>query len=436
MRRSAVSLRSCALVLLSVSLVAGPGVATATERTDCYDESAPLTVEERRLDDSLVPGAPAAGPELVERAGFGPLVTRFTTRLCEQPNARAAAEFVERRGERLWETAVARAQGRFDHGDLDSYDDRPLYWARLLLTRAVRQWRPDHELVPRQRAHLLRELDRASRGMSSQRFPGGKATRVMISGFDPFGLDDGNLNRGNPAGVAALRLDGRTFDAPTGRITVQTVALPVLWGAFDRGIVEHAYGSALLGRRRPDLIMTLSQGRPGRFDIERWAGRWRGGAADNNGVHATGPVPDAAGWPQPAAEFIETTLPHRAMLAAESGPYPVRFNTRFCSWPDSDRPGAGDPVCHEDGEPAPDAVAASGSGEDYLSNESMYRSNRLRLGLGGDSLAGGHLHTPVLNNPPGRLTGDRFTSDRHAIADETTILVRAAGRAVGHPIVS
>ena len=118
-----------------------------------------------------------------------------------------------------------------------------------------------------------------------------------------------------------------------------------------------------------------------------------------------------------------------------TGAYPVNFNQAFCVWPDASHPGTGTPVCRSDA-PAPGEIAASGGGGNYLSNESMFRANRVRLGLGLTSVAGGHLHTPVLGQPadPAALTDPAFESRRQAIAAETIALTTAAAAGPGSPI--
>ncbi len=55
----------------------------------------------------------------------------------------------------------------------------------------------------------------------------------------------------------------------------------------------------------------------------------------------------------------------------------------------------------------------------------MFRANRVRLGLGLTSVAGGHLHTPVLGQPTG-LTDPAFEARRQAIAAEVVELATAA----------
>ncbi|SEF34993.1 hypothetical protein SAMN05421837_107681 [Amycolatopsis pretoriensis] len=404
-------------LLAALPLIALPGVATAAP--GCFDPAVPLTVEEQRLTATLPSGGPAVGPELVRLAGLDPLVADVKHDLCAARTPRRAERVVTQAGDRLWRTAVDRAQGRRpDLGTLDRFDDRPLYWARLQLCSAIRQLAS----FPSRRDSLLTAFDRGSRGLDDVRFPLGKTRRVLVSGFDPFQLDGSGITISNPAGASALQLDGRVLDTAAGPAVVQAVSFPVVWGYFDEGIVEAAYGTALRDRaRRPDVVMTISQGRPGRFDVERWAGAWRGGFPDNNNVSVTGGVPPAAGWPQPDVQFIETTLPYPRMLTV-TGAYPVNFNQAFCVWPA--QPGVGTPVCRSDA-PAPGEIAASGGGGDYLSNESMFRANRVRLGLGLTSVAGGHLHTPVLGQPTG-LTDPAFEGRRQAIAAEVIDLAAAA----------
>ncbi|MCE7001211.1 hypothetical protein LZG04_41285 [Saccharothrix sp. S26] len=411
-------LRSVMAFALGLSLLTLPGVAHA-QPAPCFDPTAPTTVEEQRLDDRLTPTGPEVGPELVRLAGFEDEVGRFTARLCEPISHAQAMYHVVAAGTELWQEAVKRAQSP---QTWDSYDDRPLYWARLLATKALRQWQPrGWALGAAERARLVDGFDRTSRGVEHVRFGSG-VRRIAVTGFDPFQLSGTSVRRSNPAGAAALRLDGRVLDTPSGPAVVEAAVLPVLWGAFDRGVVERFYGTALSAH--PDALVTVSQGRPGQFDVERWAGRWRGGYPDNDDFSSRGVVPDAVGWPQPALEFIETTLPHERMVAAATGPFPVRYNREFCEWPLGAVPGTGTLSCRAD-EPTPGAAAASGSGGDYLSNESMYRANRLRLGLAATSVAGGHLHTPVLGQPvdPTALTDAAFERDRRAIADQVAALV-------------
>ncbi|AXX34296.1 putative secreted protein [Actinosynnema pretiosum subsp. pretiosum] len=484
------------LAALTIALTAAPAATAAPGAAPgCSDPTAPLTVEEQRLTAVLDPDAPPVGPELARLGGFDDEVARFASALCGV-GKRDAAGLAQRTGEGLWRAAVERAQAP---QSWDAHDDRPLYWARLGMTKALRQWKPRWTLPAAERSALVDRLDRASRGLSDVRFRadaaptavpraagddngGGRGSadgphaagspaagvtsldqlgstigadplallgaraeaapapapapeertapedraavrRIALTGFDPFFLDGSGITRSNPSGAAALQLDGRVFDTPQGRVLVEVAVLPVTWGEFDKGIVERFYGSTVTGGQRPHAFVTVSQGRPGQFDVERWAARWRGWSPDNNNASSPGVVPDAAGWPQPSTEFIETTLPHERMTTTPTGDYPVLFNRGFCEFPAGATPAPGAQRCGT-GEPTPGATAASGGGGDYLSNESMYRANRVRTGLGATDVRGGHLHTPVLSQPEGdALTDGFFEAERRAIADQVVALV-------------
>ncbi|NUT97060.1 MAG: hypothetical protein HOY78_34065, partial [Saccharothrix sp.] len=114
--------RMHSVVALAVGLgVLGlPAVASATEVAGCFDAGAPLTVEEQRLDDSLAPGTPAVGPELVRLGGFEPLVRGFGERLCAVRTRGGADTLVAEAGRELWRAAVDRAR---DEREWDAYDD-------------------------------------------------------------------------------------------------------------------------------------------------------------------------------------------------------------------------------------------------------------------------------------------------------------------------
>lgn len=368
----------------------------------------------------------------IRAAGLDRLVARFERRLCAVDDVDAATRLVRSTGARLWDTAVARAQGDVQLGRIDPYDDRPLYWARTTLAADLREWAPELELSSLQRQALIRILGYESRGIESVAYPSrDDVTRVLVSGFDTYSLDD-SLRNSNPSGASALQLDGRRFETRGGTVVVQAVMLPVNWSDFDQGIVEDAFGPWLTRRDGVDMIMTISQTSRGRMDIEQWAGGFRGGFPDNNRAIHYGPISAAARWPQPqpSPQWIETTLPYRAMIAAGTEPWPVRLNDGICEWPVGTYPDPGSIRCQDDPSSAR-TQAAEAPGGNYLSNESMYRTNRLRIGAGLTDLPGGHLHISALVYPrdEGRLTSPRFERDRRAVVDQTVALVRAAGRA-------
>ena len=187
----------------------------------CLGGEAVLTVEEQRIGLPLVEGGESAAAQFLRAAGFEDAVTGFSSDLCAAQSLVEVEELVARHGEALWELAVARAQGEAQIGTIDRYDDRPLYWARLHMTRALRQWEEPFETTVVQRSALVHILDRSSRGITTVEWPEGPgdARRVMISGFDTYSLDQ-SLRNSNPSGATALQLDGRTLQTDAGPVVV------------------------------------------------------------------------------------------------------------------------------------------------------------------------------------------------------------------------
>ncbi|MFI6639890.1 pyroglutamyl peptidase [Streptomyces sp. NPDC050504] len=381
--------------------------------------SAAPTVEEQRLDR-------AVPQEILERAGFDAAAPEFARSLARAGSYRAAERTVERHAERLWRRAVDRAQGRGPAGgDLSRGDDRPLYWARLGMTRELRSWEPGFGLSDRQRARLLDRLERSSRGQDSMDFRSGKGAgkgveRVVLTGFDPFTLDR-DIRIGNPSGATALALDGTLVRTASGRwARIETAVFPVRWADFADGTVERALRPVL---PKADLVTTVSQGRPGRFDIERYNGAWRGGFGDNENASSTGVVPVADPASQP--QWTATTLPYGAIVGAATGRFPVRDNTEVTEVP----AGGTGPVVRPEG-PTPGSAARSGGGGNYLSNEIAYRATLLRDRLGlGARLPAGHVHTPVLEFGAGNATeieDPDFVRNRSEIVAQVREIVRAA----------
>lgn len=400
---------------------------TATAAPPAGTAPAP-TVEERRLDGE-VPG------EILRRSGFAAVTPAFARKLGRADSYGEARAVVAREGAALWRRAVDRVQGRGPaRGDLSRDDDRPLYWARLAMTRELRTWEPGFGLGERQRAALLAELERTSRGQADLRLPRGGhdrgtgVKRVLLTGFDPFTLDR-DIRISNPSGAVALALDGTVIDTPDGPARVETAVFPVRWADFAEGTVERALRPYL---PRVDLFATVSQGRVGRFDVERTNGAWRGGFPDNENVSRTETVPVADPASQP--QWTTTTLPYAAITAADTGRFPVYDNTRVTEIP----AGGTEAVVRPDG-PTPGSTAREGGGGNYLSNEIAYRATLLRdrLGLRG-TLPGGHVHTPVLqfgtgNTDPatGAVTDPEFVRNRLDIVAQTRAIVAVAVSAPG-----
>ncbi|WP_211834042.1 MULTISPECIES: pyroglutamyl peptidase [Streptomyces violaceusniger group] len=405
------------LALLGAALLATAPLALAVPATAAADTTtAAPTIEEQRLDK-------AAPQEILRRSGFDDVAPDFARALSGTHSAAEAERVIAREGGQLWKRAVDRVQGRGPAGgDLSRDDDRPLYWGRLGMTRALGQWRPGFPLSDARRAALLDTLERTSRGQDSLNLPADKAgqhiKRIVVTGFDPFQLD-ADVRRSNPSGAAALALDGTTIRTDSGPARVETAVFPVRWADFANGTVERTLLPAFrTGPRRVDAFMTVSQGRVGRFDVERTNGAWRGGYPDNANISRTEtvPIPADVPTPRPQPQWTTTTLPYERIVAANTGPVPVYDHTEVTEIP----AGGTTPVVRPDG-PTPGSTARAGSGGDYLSNEIAYRATLLRDAVGLKA-PGGHLHTPVLQFGPGntdpgtgQVTDPDFVHNREAI---------------------
>ncbi|MFI6081141.1 pyroglutamyl peptidase [Streptomyces sp. NPDC051217] len=384
-----------------------------------------VTVEERRLDG-------AVPRQILDDSGFDQVAPEFAKSLRGAGSYAQAERAAVRHGERLWQRAVDRAQGRGPAGgELSRDDDRPLYWARLAMTRELRAWHADSGLSEAAGVRLLERLESASRGQDSMAFGGGDRAResdrakgvkrIVVTGFDPFTLDR-DIRISNPSGAVALALDGTVIRTADGPARVETAVFPVRWGDFADGTVERALRRTL---PRADLFVTVSQGRVGRIDVERYNGAWRGGFGDNENLSETGlvPVKDPATQPQ----WTRTTLPYADIVAAGTGRFPVYDNTSVTEIP----AGGTAPVVRPDG-PTSGSAARAGGGGDYLSNEIAYRATLLRDRLGLE-IPGGHVHTPVLEFGPGNtdpatgtVSDPVFVQNRLDITAQLRTIVRVA----------
>lgn len=406
MSRIRVRLHVVGVALVTLTLAGSPLAAAEPA------PASPSTVEEQRLDR-------AVPQEILRRSGFDSVAPRFADALAGARTYRQAERAVVRQGSQLWDRAVDRAQGRGPAlGDLSRDDDRPLYWARLGMTRELRQWQPEFELSDAQRARLLDRLERSSRGQDSMNLPAGKGIkRIVMTGFDPFTLDR-DIRISNPSGATALALDGTWIRTSDGPARIETAVFPVRWQDFADGTVERTLRPQL---PKADLFTTVSQGRVGRIDIEHTNGAWRGGFGDNENVSRTETVPVADPASQP--QWTTTTLPYKAIVAAQTGRFPVYDNTTVTEIP----AGGSDPVVRPDG-PTAGSTARAGGGGDYLSNEIAYRATLLRdrLGL---KIPGGHVHTPVLQFGPENtteVTDPEFVRNRLDIIAQVRAIIRVA----------
>lgn len=367
------------------------------------------TIEEARL-----PRATAAMPGIAD--AFNASLTAFQAEWAKASDARSAFALVQRYGHQLWQDAKSRIHTRQD------VDDRPLYWARLAFARTLRDTQPGFPIFAADREQAIDLLEQTSRGMDDVTFPSAPNTlRVLVTGFDPFLLDR-HLDQSNPSGVNALLLDGDEFEVidPAGtprRVHIETAVFPVRMADFDTGMVErflkpwmagpeampHDWldaaranaGTQAQAHARPqvDMVITVSMGRSD-FDLERFPGLRRSAAApDNVNAYTSGsrdrPVlPNLNGRPLPGAEFVEFSLPAKAMLAIQA-PYAVHDNRWVRVAPDTRFAAGGLATLWG-------KTAVEGSGGGYYSNEISYRAVRLRDELGLARLPVGHIHTPAI----------------------------------------
>lgn len=454
-----------------------------------FDPTAAPSFEERRLVNKLPGKGVAFAKELLAGTAFDVFEQELADAVCKDgrevvtsfDDAKARVTAV---GTRVWRAAVDRVQGKRTMGTLPAGDDRMLYWARLTMTKRLRQFRPtSFVLTDAQRVDLEWELERASRGQYDIVLPPGAGyVRVVVSGFDPFtlgepGIDDTNIRIGNPSGAAALAYDGLEVALPNGKIAhLETFVLPVSYGPFARGMQEDTLGPWLrAGASRADVAITMSQGGGYRFELEEYNGRFHGvfegnddvrtclGAsqlASTNGCSIEPPKRwtgyDPLPWrkDQPP-QFVASTLPVAEMIAANTGtkvPRPpgstaspgnafdVVWGYDFAIFPDCAKPDIESlytpvsttyPPPEDPQPPVATACARSGGGGDYLSNESAYRATLLRdvMGL---TIPVGHIHTPVMSRfeagNDAAITDATFEAYRSAIVLQARLLVEEVAK--------
>jgi hypothetical protein len=414
-------------------------------------------LEEQRLTNML-PNTTEPAPTLIMRAsGFDGFAPKLIQKLCSEDapsSLEQARGLANAEGRRLWRAAVDRAQGKHVEGTLPISDDRPLYWARLSMRKALRQWQPTFALSPDERAALIYEFERHSRGQYEIDFPGGpKHKRILVSGFDPFSLGNPGsvgtgIRIGNPSGATILSLDGQRIKLLDGTVlAVETYILPVNYTEFNMGMVEDTVAPHMQpGPKRVDASISVSQGGGFAFNLEHWNGRFHGPSAGNDGgVECPGPNSARLPYNPPGCnvypperwlgynpfpwqkkmppQFVATTKPIDAMIRAETGKvggdfqrppgdgwsvqdevYGVLWGLDYSVFPDCDVPMTVSrnsptetvyPPTRVTIPPGPEECARTGAGGDYLSNEVAYRNTLMRdtFGL---TIPAGHIHTPVM----------------------------------------
>ena len=336
--------------------------------------SANLTVEELRLEK-----ATTAMPQVL--AAFSDDIAQFEHSWKNLKNFKHATELMHDYSSQLWQDAKAHIVAS------KSYDDRELYWARLLSSKIIRTTNTKFTLTPAEQNTLLTMLENGSRGRTDLAYSKNTKKKILLTGFDPFLLDR-NINQSNPSGVAALLLDGQVITYKGITAEINTVMVPVRYEDFDQGIIE-ALLAPYYALNNVDMIVTVSMGGKD-FDLERFPGKRRSVTAPDNanivyGGTATAPkIPSLNERPLPGNEFVEFSLPVTQMQQAK-GSFPINDNHKVITLDKAFEPNSLNELKN--------AIAVKGGGGGYLSNEISYRSIRLRNELN-SSIPTGHIHTP------------------------------------------
>ena len=351
-------------VLLATSLIASSFAALSN----------PLTVEEQRINKAQL-----AMPNVLK--AFTPQISSFEQQFKELNNFKSAKTLVQRFSFELWENAKQRII------NTNNYDDRALYWARLLSSKVIRTTSPKFSITQAQLNTLLTLLEEGSRGRTDLTFSSGSTKKILLTGFDPFLLDR-NINQSNPSGVAALLLDGQVINYNGISAEINTVMVPVRYEDFDQGIIESLL-APYYALNNVDMVVTVSMGRT-QFDLEHFPGKRRSVTAPDNanivygGTQTIPVIPKLNGRPLPGNEFVKFSLPVNYMQNAK-GPYKVIDNREVTTLEKTYKaPSYGE---------LKNSIAVNGGGGGYLSNEISYRSIRLRDALN-SSIPTGHIHTP------------------------------------------
>ncbi len=331
-----------------------------------------VTVEEMRIEKAL-----AQLPKVIKP--LMPRVEKFTLQINQARNFTALRQLIIRHGEGLWLDAVKSFK------QLQDYDDRALYWARLQMSKALRLSSAFKLLLPMQQQSLLWQFELLSRGNNDIKFTRNADKKILLTGFDPFFLDK-NIAQSNHSGVTALALDDLLISHEGQSAEIETLIVPVRFADFDSSMIEELLAPYY---NQVDMIVTVSMGRQS-FDLERFPGLRRSASAPDNlnvysGASVDNPLkPLLRDKTLSGPEFIEFSLPATLMRNAQ-GTFEINDNGKVTTTSKTF-------VATKLSE-LTDQVSVSGSGGGYLSNEISYRSLLLRDQLN-PLLPVGHIHTP------------------------------------------
>lgn len=302
----------------------------------------------------------------------------------------------------LWATAV---------GVPATQDDRPYYWARLHMRVIIRN-HPYLKTQRRRMYEILTLLQDKSRGISSIDYSaaGGLDKKILIIAFDPYGLDKledpaYNIKMSNPGAVAAHELHDQSINNGVVTGYIQSVVFPVRYRTQQRGDLEKMVLPLLTGADAVDMIVTVSPNRAGRYDIERFAARYRNSEIkDNNNQKGTGVTyyyakPDnTVALPfrilrtstVKRAKFIESNLPETNLIPGTLGNNLVIYNQQYTTSDPAVTQGLSATGSGTADVPFPSSTPdpKSGSAGAYLFNEAFYRIGSIRTDVASTTKTG------------------------------------------------
>lgn len=310
-------------------------------------------------------------------------VNLFKKQVQQSGDYPALYQAVLRHGQGVWLDA------KKSFTDLADYDDRPLYWSRLQMSKVLRSSKAFATLQQANQQQLLWTLELVSRGQMDVKFDKKTDKKILITGFDPFFLNR-NIDQSNPSGVVALSLDDVVLDIAGKTAEVEVLIVPVRFADFDQGMIEELLTPYMVDKS-VDMVITVSMGRDN-FDLERYPALRRSSKAPDNvnvftGADIDNPlVPKLNNDDLDGPEFVEFSLPIEAMQNG-LGKYKVNDNRKVRTVQSKKMFAARSLVS------IVNETSVSGSGGGYLSNEVSYRSILLRNEYN-PLLPVGHIHTP------------------------------------------
>lgn len=374
-------------IALSNNPTTGTGATAALRRTtldlavqneETYEEYYRVFFQIRNI---LHP--PSPGPRL---AVLGTFASQFHSHI-KQPNG--LADLIEK-GKELW-------QAGYEYVQLESKDDRPLYYARLesiaVLRAHYKRTHPSSLNIPDLE---LNKFEWSSRGLETSdgkevriKFDTTTNRKVIVTGYDPFLLYLDPVTS-NTSAIAALGVNKKTFpDA-----IVRSAIIPVRFRDFNAGFIEKIISE---GVKEASIIMTCSLTPRYYLNIDRFATSYRTLDTFDN-EYKKGGTPFPAGM---TPYYIETSLPYETPNVFSNdqllngGEYLVLYQSFYQNSPGTSASKAlhGTQDSYEKSAVIPVAglTLVFGSGGNYLSNEIFYRTAKVRNDKQ-PGLLTGHLH--------------------------------------------